>query len=105
MPNGSPDTYTAPLALQCSHHHNEADNTYDSINHDPTCGGRCIFIEGHPSPDATTQAKAAATGTTEALTKESDRYGGLWQYAGGCCKCGTCHKWVKDWGIDQGVTG
>jgi hypothetical protein len=106
MSNGSDDSVRpAPPALRCPHVHNEAEDTDTSINPDPSCDGRCIFVVGHPHPGDGTTAIAAQVGATKYLIEESLAYQGIWQYAGGCCKCEKCHKWVKDWGVPETATG
>jgi|HubBroStandDraft_6_1064221.scaffolds.fasta_scaffold01180_14 hypothetical protein len=100
MPNGSRDAVKSPPpSLRCPHRHYQAEDKPTSINPDPTCRGRCIFVAGHPHPAPTTQLTAALAGATQLLTDESTVYGSVWEYAGGCCKCGICHRWVKDWGL------
>ena len=100
MPTGSPDTVQPPpSSLRCPHIHNTALDKPTSINPNPKCDGRCIFVAGHPHPGAATLATATIEGATQYLIAESVAFAGTWQYTpGGCCKCEKCHKWVKDWG-------
>ena len=102
MSNGSPGAGSIPPpALRCPHMHKDAKPSPTSINPDPNCTGQCRLLKGHPHTGMRSHVLALLGDQAGAyLDSEVKEFTGVWEYSPGvCCKCDTCHRWVRDWAM------